>query len=212
MTRRQDRQKSKRRNGSRDRRAGLAVALAGICLLGAAALYRAAIGAGTPPRIGGDYVLVNDQGRIVSQDSFHGRYTLVYFGYTHCVDVCPLTLSTVTAALARLGPRQDDIVPLFVSVDPQRDTPAALHRYVAAFSPRIVGLTGNAADIDHMLAEFRAMARRHPDARAPDGYLMDHSSVLYLMDGDNRLVSLFPVDADAGEIAARLRRLLPPAS
>ncbi|MBB2201559.1 SCO family protein [Gluconacetobacter tumulisoli] len=207
MARRNDQQDRIRAHDRRARRAIIAVAA---LLLGGAALYRTVVGLLPHARIGGDYTLVDDRGRTVSQDMFRGRYTLIYFGYTHCIDVCPLTLATVTAALAELGPRQDEIVPLFISVDPARDTPDVVHRYVASFSPRIVGLTGSDAEIGRTLAEFHALARRRPEPHQADGYLMDHSSVLYLMDGDNRLVSLFPVDSSAPDIALRLRRLLPP--
>ncbi|MBM9403604.1 SCO family protein [Gluconacetobacter azotocaptans] len=196
---------------AQDRRARWAIAAVAAVLLGGAALYRTVAGLLPHARIGGDYTLVDDRGRTVSQAMFRGRYTLIYFGYTHCIDVCPLTLATVTAALAELGPRQDEIVPLFISVDPARDTPAVVHRYVTSFSPRIVGLTGTEAEIGRTLAAFHALARRRLGPGQADGYLMDHSSVLYLMDGDNRLVSLFPVDSSAPDIAQRLHRLLPPA-
>ncbi|MBB2203817.1 SCO family protein [Gluconacetobacter takamatsuzukensis] len=161
--------------------------------------------------VGGPYTLTNDRGRPVTQADFHGRYTLFYFGYTHCIDVCPLTLATVTAALDQVGPRAATVVPIFVTVDPARDTPPVVHDYVARFSPRIVGLTGTPAQIQPVLHAFHVMARRHaPTSSPPDGdYLMDHSSVLYLMDGDNHLAAMLPVDSSPQAIAERLRTLLP---
>ncbi|MFW7269127.1 SCO family protein [Gluconacetobacter sp. Hr-1-5] len=163
------------------------------------------------PAIGGPYALTDEQGHPITQTAFHGRYTLIYFGYTHCIDVCPLTLATVTTALEQLGPRAASVVPVFVTVDPTRDTPSVVHDYVARFSPRIVGLTGSPAQIQPMLDSFHVLARRHaPTSNQPDSaYLMDHSSVLYLMDGNNHLAAMLPVDSSPRSIADRLRTLLP---
>lgn len=161
--------------------------------------------------IGGPYALTDDHGHAITQADFHGRYTLIYFGYTHCIDVCPLTLATVTTALDQLGPRAAAIVPLFVSVDPARDTPAVVRDYVARFSHRIVGLTGSPAQVQPVLDSFHVMARRHVSTTdIPDGaYLMDHSSVLYLMDGNNHLAAMLPIDSSPQAIADRLRTVLP---
>ncbi|MFT8440756.1 SCO family protein [Acetobacter fabarum] len=159
-------------------------------------------------QIGGPYTLVNGQGQIVTQASFEGHYTLLYFGYTHCVDICPLTLATVSAALDELGKRGESIIPVFISVDPERDTPKVLQDYVERFSPRIVGLTGSETQLQSVVKAFHVSARR----QAPNGsgYLIDHSSLLYFMDGQNHLVGMIPVDASAHQIASELRRLLPP--
>lgn len=159
-------------------------------------------------QIGGPYTLVNGQGQIVTQAAFEGHYTLLYFGYTHCVDICPLTLATVSAALDELGKRGESIVPVFISVDPERDTPKVLQDYVERFSPRIVGLTGSETQLQSVVKAFHVSARR----QAPNGsdYLIDHSSLLYFMDGQNHLVGMIPVDASAHQIASELRRLLPP--
>lgn len=159
-------------------------------------------------QIGGPYTLVNGQGQIVTQAAFKGHYTLLYFGYTHCVDICPLTLATVSAALDELGKRGESIVPVFISVDPERDTPKVLQDYVERFSPRIVGLTGSETQLQSVVKAFHVSARR----QAPNGsgYLIDHSSLLYFMDGHNHLVGMIPVDASAHQIASELRRFLPP--
>ena len=158
-------------------------------------------------QIGGPYTLVNGHGQTVSQADFEGYYTLLYFGYTHCVDVCPLTLATVSAALDELGKREQSIIPVFISVDPERDTPAVLQEYVERFSPHIVGLTGSESQLQPVMKAFHVSARRH--APNGSGYLVDHSSLLYLMDGHNHLVGMIPVDASAHQIASELRRLLP---
>ncbi|MCP1228024.1 SCO family protein [Acetobacter fabarum] len=159
-------------------------------------------------QIGGPYALVNGQGQIVTQAAFEGHYTLLYFGYTHCVDICPLTLATVSAALDELGKRGESIIPVFISVDPERDTPKVLQDYVERFSPRIVGLTGSETQLQSVVKAFHVSARR----QAPNGsgYLIDHSSLLYFMDGQNHLVGMIPVDASAHQIASELRRFLPP--
>ncbi|MDE7547190.1 SCO family protein [Acetobacter fabarum] len=159
-------------------------------------------------RIGGPYTLVNSQGQTITQAAFKGRHTLLYFGYTHCVDVCPLTLATVSAALDELGSQGQSIIPVFISVDPERDTPKVLQEYVERFSPRIVGLTGSEVQLQPVVKAFHVSARRH--APNGSGYLVDHSSLLYLMDGQNHLVGMIPVDSSAHQIASELRRLLPP--
>ena len=185
--------------------------VAALGLLLAAAGLRTLVLDRPHPTIGGPYALTDQQGQPITQAAFHGRYTLIYFGYTHCVDICPLTLATVTAALDQLGPRAASVVPVFVTVDPARDTPSVIHDYVARFSPRIVGLTGRSAHIEPVLASFHLLARRHPPptSHADSAYLMDHSSVLYLMDGNNHLAAIFPVDSSPQSIADRLRTLLP---
>ncbi|MCW4591246.1 SCO family protein [Gluconacetobacter entanii] len=194
----------------RERRALLGLMAATAVLLCAAAGFRALMLGRPAEEIGGPYTLTDDTYHVVMEQSFHGHYTLLYFGYTHCLDVCPLTLATVTAALDRLGARGAQVVPVFISIDPARDTPARVHEYVTSFSPRIVGLTGDAQAIRNVAAEFHVMVRpRQMTAATAGNYQMDHSSMLFLMDGRNHLVSMFPVDSSAEEIATRLRNLLP---
>ncbi|GEK97417.1 SCO family protein [Gluconobacter kanchanaburiensis] len=160
--------------------------------------------------LGGPYTLIDTHGHTVTESHFQGRYTLIYFGYTHCIDVCPLTLETVTQALDLMGKEAHRIVPLFITVDPSRDTPGVVADYVSHFSPDIVGLTGTESQIQTVIKSFHVMARRRGTSadRISSDYLMDHSSVLYLMDGDNRLMSVLPVDTSPQEIATRLRRLV----
>lgn len=194
----------------RERRALLGLMAATALLLCAAAGLRTLLVSRPAGETGGPYTLTDDTGHVVTEQAFHGRYTLLYFGYTHCLDVCPLTLATVTAALDRLGARGARVVPVFISIDPARDTPQRVHDYVTSFSPRIVGLTGDPQAIHAVAAEFHVMVRPR-QATAPSGnnYQLDHSSMLFLMDGQNHLVSMFPVDSSAEEIATRLRNLLP---
>lgn len=156
--------------------------------------------------VGGPYALSDGHGHAVTQADFRGRYTILYFGYTHCIDVCPLTLATVSAALDRLGTRGHDVTPIFISVDPERDTPPVVQAYVTRFSPRIVGLTGTADQLRPVLAAFHVTVHQR-DGKARD-YLVDHTSLLYVMDGRNHLVSMIPVDASVDQMANDLSRVL----
>ena len=176
-------------------------------LIGATGL-RVVLTSRSHTQIGGPYALTDENGHVVSQAAFQGRYTLIYFGYTHCVDVCPLTLATVSAALDELGSQGKNITPIFISVDPARDTPAVVKEYIQRFSSRIVGLTGTEAQLQPIMTAFHVSARRR--AITGDGYLMDHSSLLYLMDGQNHLAGMIPVDSSAHQIAVELKQLLPP--
>ncbi|GCD75706.1 electron transport protein SCO1/SenC [Acetobacter pasteurianus NBRC 3299] len=175
-------------------------------LIGATGL-RTVLTSQSHTQIGGPYALTDENGHMVSQSDFQARYTLIYFGYTHCVDICPLTLATVSAALDELGPQGQNITPIFISVDPARDTPAVVREYIQRFSPRIVGLTGTEAQLQPIMAAFHVSARRRV-SNGP-GYLMDHSSLLYLMDGQNHLAGMIPVDSSAHQIAVELKQLLP---
>lgn len=183
-----------------------------ICMFFAGALgLRAVLLNRSSHVLGGPYALIDTHGNNITQRDFHGRYTLIYFGYTHCVDVCPLTLSTISMALDMMGASARRIVPVFITIDPSRDTPEVVADYISHFSPNIVGLTGTTGQIRSVVETFHVMAKRRdaPAGYVSSDYLMDHSSVLYLMDGDNRLVSVLPVDTSPQEIARRLRRLVP---
>jgi protein SCO1/2 len=165
---------------------------------------------GTAPagagRIGGPFTLTADNGQTVTERSFHGRYLLIYFGYTSCTDVCPATLGAVGAALTRLGARGAEVQPLFITVDPQRDTPAVLRRYTAAFSPRLVGLTGTTEQIAAAEHAWRVRASMHAQGA---GYTMDHTSVLLLAGPDGRFIAPIAADETAAQMAADLARYLP---
>ena len=161
---------------------------------------------GDPGGIGGPFTLVaSPDGRTVTDRDFRGRYVLLYFGYTLCPDVCPTTLAQVAAALDLMGPDADRIRPVFVTVDPARDTPPVVRAYVAAFSPKLVGLTGTPAQIAAVEAEYRVYAERHVTGPGPEDYTMDHSSILYLIDPRGNFVEVLPADATAAALAATLR-------
>jgi cytochrome oxidase Cu insertion factor (SCO1/SenC/PrrC family) len=157
--------------------------------------------------IGGPFTLSDGAGRTVTDRDFRGRYMLVYFGYTFCPDVCPTTLNEVAGALEKLGPRAAQIQPLFITVDPRRDTAKVVADYVAAFSPRILGLTGTPAQIAEVARVYRVYysAQR---AGASGDYSVDHSNVLYLMDRSGRFVAPIRADQTAEQMAAEIGRHL----
>ena len=158
--------------------------------------------------VGGPFSLVDGDGKPVTDQTWRGKYMLVYFGYTYCPDVCPTTLTAVADALDRLGPKADKLQPLFITVDPKRDTPLVIKQYAAAFGPKMIGLTGSAAQIAVVAKAYRVYYAEHRTGDGPDDYAMDHSSVLYLMGPDGRFVA--PIRADLGgpEIAAAIAKLI----
>lgn len=188
-----------------DRKTLVILTMVTLLLLGGAIGFRMLLSA-HHENIGGAYTLFDTQRQKVTQDNFRGRYTALYFGYTHCIDVCPLTLDTISAALERMGPEGQNIVPVFISVDPQRDTPAVMQNYIARFSPRIVGLSGSPEQLKPVLDAFHVTVRRH-DAKAAD-YLINHTSILYVMDGQNHLAGMIPIDDSAEKMAVDLARIL----
>jgi cytochrome oxidase Cu insertion factor (SCO1/SenC/PrrC family) len=144
------------------------------------------IGTGTP-KIGVPFALFDQYGHRRTSTGFAGRYMLIYFGYTHCPDVCPTTLALMGDALAKLGPDAKRVVPIFITVDPARDTPTQLKTYLAAFGPQFIGLTGDEKTTAKVAAGYSVNFRKHP---LPGGsYAMDHSSVIYLMGPDGKFVA-----------------------
>lgn len=194
---------------------GLAVAVAAAAGLvwvqrgGLARFETAQIGVSTPGgvSVGGPFTLENAAGRTVTDADFRGRYMLVYFGYTFCPDVCPTELQTMISALSSLGKEAGRITPVFITIDPERDTPKVMGEYTKLFSDRLVGLTGSAAQIAAAAKAYRVYYARAKSAQAT-GYLMDHSSFIYLMGPDGKLAALFGHDTDAKQLAAGLRAKL----
>lgn len=155
--------------------------------------------------IGGPFELTAHNGSKVTDKDFLGRPFLVFFGYTHCPDVCHTTLFEISEILGALGP-QAKIGALFVTVDPERDTPEVVKDYLANFDPRIVGVTGDRAAIDPVLREYRIYAKKAPGSG--DDYAVDHTTVVYLMDKNGRFVSSFNVARKPAEAARDLERHL----
>jgi protein SCO1 len=159
-------------------------------------------GAPAPAAIGGPFVLETGDGRKVSDADLRGAPFLVFFGYTHCPDVCPTTLFQISEILRALGP-DAKIKALFVTVDPERDNPQQMQDYVGSFDPRIIGLSGDRAAIDKVIAEYRVYARKAPGKS--DEYSMDHSALVYLMDRNGRFLRGFNIERPPEQAAAELR-------
>ena len=160
--------------------------------------------AGMPSRaasgIGGPFALVDGDGRPVTQAVLAGGPTLVFFGYTHCPDVCPTTLDAISQTLHAVGPGKP-VKALFITLDPERDTPAVMKDYLSSFDPRIVGLTGPQAAVDQVAREYRVYAKKVPTGDG--GYSVDHTGVVYLMDGHGDFVESFNPDLDDPPAAAK---------
>lgn len=158
--------------------------------------------------LGGSFTLTDHTGRTVTQKAYRGRHLLVFFGYTHCPDLCPVSLQVMTEALEILGePLASKVVPLFISVDPDRDTPDHLAEYRSYFHPNLQALTGTQAQLAAVAKAYRVTFRLN--APGPEGdYSVDHTSLTYLMGPDARYVSHFPYDMDPEIMAAELRRHL----
>jgi protein SCO1/2 len=147
---------------------------------------------------------VNGQGKTVTDRDFRGRFMLVYFGYTHCPDACPTALSDMAASLDKLPPAvRARVVPLFITVDPARDTPAMIGDYVQAFGPEFVGLTGSQDKISAAEKEYHVFAEKHPLSHGD--YAMDHSSIMYVMGPDGGFLGVISDGTKPADIAQRLR-------
>ena len=184
------------------------LAFAALLALLAAGLiaYLASEPSSPPPAsaaIGGPFVLTDQDGATVSDRHFRGRYVLLYFGYSYCPDVCPTTLQNMADALAKLGPEAGEIVPVFITIDPERDTSSVLRRYVRAFGPRFVGLTGSLASITAVAHAYRVYFAKHP--MPGGGYSVDHSSAIYLLGPDGNLVTVFDAGDNAATLASELK-------
>ncbi len=165
---------------------------------------------GPLPGFGGPFELVDQDGVRRTERDFHGRFMLVMFGFTECIDVCPLELQAMTQAMDLLGPDADRLVPVFITVDPRADTPARLKAYLADFHPAIVGLTGTADQLNATLKVYRAQVARLNDASsaATKQNKFGHTSFMYLMGPDGGFRSLFLVNPSPDDIAGRLRKYL----
>jgi protein SCO1 len=154
--------------------------------------------------VGGPFKLVDQDGRTVTEQDMKGKPFLVFFGFTHCPDVCPTALFDISEVFRKLGPDADRAAALFITVDPERDTPEAMKSYLSSFDPHLRGLTGDEAAIDSVTKAYRAYAKKVPN---PDGsYTMDHTALVYLMDKEGRFVAPFNLKRRPEDSAADLRR------
>jgi len=157
--------------------------------------------------IGGPFTLTDQNGKTVTAADFKGKPFLVFFGYTHCPDVCPTTLFDISEVMRALGSDADRAGALFVSVDPERDTAAVLKDYLSSFDPHLRGATGNQGELDKIEKEYRVYAKKVPTGKDGD-YSMDHSAIVYLMDKNGRFVAPFRLDRKPQDSAAELRKYL----
>jgi protein SCO1/2 len=155
-------------------------------------------------QVGGPFTLVDAAGKTVSDTSFRGRWMLVYFGYSFCPDVCPTELQAVAASLDQLGPLAAKVAPLFITIDPGRDTPTAIGQYTKLFDDRLIGLTGSDKQIADVARAYRVYYAR-ADSKGSSDYLMDHSSFLYLMGPDGTLRYLFKPGMSGADMATIMR-------
>jgi protein SCO1 len=166
------------------------------------------VSTGEPVKLGGPFSLTDQNGVNRTDREYRGKYLLVFFGYTYCPDVCPTTLAVIKSALDMMGSRADRIVPLFITVDPKRDTPEKLKTYLSSFGPRFVGLTGDDKAIASVAKEYRVYYQTRPAENGGD-YTVDHSGVVYLMDGSGAFIANYSLDnspdAMAQDLLKRLR-------
>jgi len=158
--------------------------------------------------VGGTFTLVAQDGATVTEKSFPGEYLLVFFGYTFCPDVCPTTLAEVSRTLDLLGDDAGRVRPLFITVDPARDTPQVLADYVGHFHPRILGLSGTPEQTAAVAKAYRVYYAKAPGSADDDSYLMDHSALLYFMAPDGRYITAFSHQTPPEEMAKAIRRSL----
>ena len=157
--------------------------------------------------VGGPFTLTDHTGRRVTEKDFLGKPTLVFFGFTFCPDICPAGLQVIGAALDTLGPKGQAVTPLFITVDPERDTPTHLATYVKSFHPRLVGLTGTGEEIRAAAKAYRVQYAKVQDKKASD-YTVDHSTLVFLMDAQGRYVTHFRPGTSAATMAAEIAKLL----
>lgn len=157
--------------------------------------------------VGGPFTLIDQNGATRSDSEFRGKLMLIYFGYTNCPDACPAALSAMSQALDQLGAAGASVQPIFITVDPARDTPQQLKLYVANFTPRLIALTGTAAQLETVEHAYRVFASKVPGGPIDD-YLLDHSSFIFLMGRDGKLARLIPPGEKPTDMAADIRKYL----
>jgi protein SCO1/2 len=158
--------------------------------------------------VGGPFTLAAPDGATVTDESYRGKWLVVFFGYTFCPDTCPTTLSQIALALDKLGPDAGKVQPIFITVDPARDTPEVMGQYTEAFDPRIVGLSGSAEQIAAVSKAYGAYSERRNSGADAAGYLVDHSTYIYIMDPDGKFVRGLSFDTPSDDIANAVRTII----
>jgi len=192
----------------------VAAILAGLVIIGTGTFLvlalrdtpRGAAGTALTSAIGGPFQLVDQNGKTVTDADLKGKWSLIYVGYTHCPDACPTALNDISIALSELGPKRDAVRPVFITVDPERDTPETLKAYVTSFDAPILALTGTADQVATAAKGYRVYYAKHPEAG--DDYSMDHSSVIYVMDPEGRFTASFTHESAPEQISERLKKLI----
>lgn len=167
--------------------------------------YEAELSAGARD-VGTDFHLRDPAGRMRSRADFRGKVVILYFGYTFCSDVCPTDLTEITRALRQLGQPGRQVQPLFITLDPARDTPEVLRRYAASFHPRLIALRGTEAETRRVAAAFKVAYRKVPRARG--GYDLEHAAFTFILDREGRYVDYIPPGTPAGRIEQMLREAI----
>ena len=157
--------------------------------------------------VGGPFTLTDQNGNTVTDQTFKGKLMLIYFGFTYCPDACPTALGVMSAALDKLDVAAERVVPILISVDPDRDTPQVLKEYVANFHPRMVGLTGTPEQVAQVAKAYHVWYEKAAGAAGGD-YLMNHTVLIYLMDGDGKYLANFGPDATPDKVADEIRKHL----
>ncbi len=161
-----------------------------------------------PASIGGTFSLTNQHGEVVTDSQFRGRLMLVFFGFSECPDICPVAMLTITNVLNRMGSKAADIAPIFITLDPERDTPARLAEWVGAFHPSVTALTGSQQALTELVAAYKAYAaKQSPDAEG--NYRVDHSGFIYLMGRDGRYLAHFAHSVPEATLEQALQDALP---
>jgi len=188
------------------RRVFIVIVSAALVLAASLAYVLTSVRAGAPAAslIGGPFKLVAGDGRTITDADMKGEPFLVFFGYTHCPDVCPATLAEISDVLAKMPGKP--VKALFITIDPERDSAAVMKDYVSNFDPRIIGLTGDRAAIDQVEKAYRVYARKAPQAGGD--YTMDHSAIVYLMDSQGRFVEAFNLERKPEDSAKELEKYL----
>lgn len=153
--------------------------------------------------VGGPFSLVDGTGKRVTDKDFAGRKMLVFFGFTSCPDVCPGGLQVIASALEKLGPKADKLAPLFITLDPERDTPAKVGEYAKSFSPKLTGLSGTPEEVTAAAKAYRVYYKKVPGSDA-NTYTLDHTSIIYLMDESGQYLAHYPYPVTVDELAKRL--------
>ena len=156
-------------------------------------------------QIGGPFALIDQDGRPRTDADFRGKLLLVYFGYTYCSDICPTDLQAISTAIDKLGPAGESVQPLFITVDPEHDTPEAIKLYVGLFHPRLVGLTGSAKQIKTIARAYKVYYAKNEESKKSDS-VIDHSGFIFLVGRDGKYLGFFPPGTSAERIIDSLRQ------